>query len=344
MIVIDGSQGEGGGQVLRSALTLSILTNQPFRIKNIRANRPKPGLKPQHLMSVLAAKTISKADVSGDILHSRELTFRPGNIKCGDYKFDIGTAGSVSLVLQTIYLPLVLADTTSSIIITGGTHVPFSPSFHFLEKHWCYFLNIIGVNLSLILNRAGFYPKGGGEIVANIEPAKKLNPLNIIHRGNLQQIVGLSIISNLNPGVDCRQRERLENLLGKKGSPFVIKSENMKAFGSNAISFLTAHFDNSQIVGGSLGALGKPVEKVAEEAVSTLAKDLVTDSTVDVYLADQLMLPLSFLPQQSEFIVSKITGHIATLKEIIQIFIPAKIDFIPNKNGIRIQIKGVSLK
>lgn len=343
MITIDGSQGEGGGQVLRSALTLSLITNQPFRIKNIRANRPKPGLKPQHLMSVFAAKTISNANVSGDDLHSKELIFKPGKIKSGEYKFDIRTAGSVSLVLQTIYLPLVLDASPSSVTLTGGTHVPFSPSFHFLDKHWRYFLSEIGINLNLTLKRAGFYPKGGGEIYAQFEPVKKLNPLNIIERGKLHQIKGTSIISNLKSSVDSRQKEKLDQLFKKKGLPFLLKSENMPAVGSNAISFLAAHFENSQIVSVGLGAKGKPVEKVADEAVSTLLKDLTTNSTVDVCLADQLMLPLSLVPQKSEIIVSYVTGHIATLKDIIQIFIPAKINFIPQENSTKIRIHGISM-
>ena len=168
MIEIDGSLGEGGGQVLRSALSLSILTRQPFHIYNIRLGRKTPGLKAQHLKAVDAAAAISHAVVEGARLDSTSLTFSPGELRTGRYKFEIGTAGSTSLVLQTVFLPLSLSGSASSVMITGGTHVPWAPCYHYLEWQWLPVIHHLGFDLSLSLEQAGFYPQGGGRISATI--------------------------------------------------------------------------------------------------------------------------------------------------------------------------------
>src|ERR1043165_3857372 len=174
MIDIDGSRGEGGGQMLRTSLALSLLTGQPFRMRKIRAGRAKPGLAAQHLMCVQAAAEIGKANVRGGSLGSRELVFEPGHVKPGSYRFAIGTAGATSLVLHTIYLPLALADGESNITIEGGTHVKASPCYHFLDRTWRRYMQVFGVNVDLTLDRVGFYPRGGGRIHARIEPGAKL--------------------------------------------------------------------------------------------------------------------------------------------------------------------------
>src|SRR5947209_6857448 len=171
MIEIDGSEGEGGGQVLRSALALSILTRRPFKLVNIRANRSKPGLQPQHLTCVRAAGSISGALYKGAAVSSSVLYFEPGTVKCGNYTFSIGTAGATSLVLHTVYLPLALrGDKPSEVTITGGTHVTHSPSYHFLDTTWRGYLERIGLRLSVQMRRPGFYPRGGGVIVAHVQP------------------------------------------------------------------------------------------------------------------------------------------------------------------------------
>ena len=186
MIELDGSMGEGGGQVLRSALTMSILTSQAFTIQNIRAQRQKPGLMAQHLKAVDAAAAVSRAAVDGARLGSSHLEFYPGEIRAGRYQFDIGTAGATSLVLQTIAIPLSFAGSASSVIITGGTHVPWSPCFHYLDLQWRYWLERIGFNLDLTLDLAGFYPQGGGRISCVIRPANPLVGLQLAHRRGIR--------------------------------------------------------------------------------------------------------------------------------------------------------------
>ena len=180
MIEIDGSEGEGGGQILRSALALSILTGLPFKLINIRANRSKPGLQPQHLMSVRAAGTVSGGLYKGAAVGSAVLYFEPGLVKAGKYTFTIGTAGATTLVLHTIYLPLALrADSPSEITISGGTHNQHAPCYHFLETTWAAYMARLGIRVELQMPHAGFYPRGGGEIRSHIVPATRLDALRL---------------------------------------------------------------------------------------------------------------------------------------------------------------------
>src|SRR5215510_1529252 len=183
MIEIDGASGEGGGQILRSSLSLAICTGQPFRIANIRANREKPGLMRQHLTAVKAAAEVCAGEVDGAELGSRALTFRPGKLAAGDYSFAIGTAGSCTLVLQTVLPPLLLATETSSIRITGGTHNKGSPPVDFLARAFLPLINRMGPKVNLELVRHGFYPRGGGEIRVDIVPSTKLEPITLLERG-----------------------------------------------------------------------------------------------------------------------------------------------------------------
>jgi RNA 3'-terminal phosphate cyclase (ATP) len=216
VIEIDGAIGEGGGQVLRSALTLSLLTGQAFGMTRVRASRPRPGLFPQHLAAVQAAAQISAADVAGDRIGSRELHFAPGPVQAGRYHFDIGTAGATSLVLQTLLLPLALAEARSSLSISGGTHVPWSPCFHYLDWHWRPLLARLGIEFQLELAMAGFYPQGGGELRAEIPGGARPVSLNLPERGGLQRLRGLSAVANLPLEIAERQRSQALRRLGRR--------------------------------------------------------------------------------------------------------------------------------
>lgn len=223
MIELDGSMGEGGGQVLRSTLTMSILTSQGFTIQNIRAQRQKPGLMAQHLKAVDAAAAVSRAAVDGARLGSSHLEFYPGEIRAGRYQFDIGTAGATSLVLQTIAIPLSFAGSASSVIITGGTHVPWSPCFYYLDLQWRYWLERIGFNLDLTLDLAGFYPQGGGRISCVIRPANPLVGLQLAHPGGFVRLSGISAVAGLDPAIADRQKRQAFGRLGKRYPNFLIK-------------------------------------------------------------------------------------------------------------------------
>jgi RNA 3'-terminal phosphate cyclase (ATP) len=327
MIEIDGVKGEGGGQILRSALTLSLMTNRHFQILNIRARRSKPGLRPQHLTSVNAAASVGQAHVEGACLGSREIEFRPSSIHPGSYRFEIPTAGSTSLVLQTVFLPLSSAESTSEIEIIGGTHVPWSPCFHYLETNWLPAMRLQGFRADLALEIAGFYPQGGGRIRALIQPLKKrIAPLRRLQRGDLQRIRGLSMVSNLQESIAQRQQNRAVKRLADLGCPVEVEVQTLPSPGKGTLLLLHAEFEAGQACYFGLGARGKPAERVADEAVDALHTFLRGSGVVDEYLADQLLLPLAFADGDSEFRISKITQHLLTNAEVILAFGAAEID------------------
>jgi RNA 3'-phosphate cyclase len=326
MIEIDGSQGEGGGQVLRTALTLAAITATPVRLFNVRAQRSKPGLKPQHLKAVEAVAAITGARVEGGKLGSQTLRFEPQSVAPGHYRFDIGTAGSVSLVLQTILLPLSFARRDSHVVITGGTHVPWSPCYHYLAWHWLHYLKQSGFRAELALDRAGFYPPGGGRISAAIAPAAALAPLTLARRGALKRIRGLAAVSNLDIGIAERMRHRAIQQLRGSDVACDIATQTLDAVSPGAFLLLLAEFEHTQACYYALGAPGKPAELVADEAVEQLQEFLATDGAIDEYLADQLVLPLSFAPGVSELRTSRVTQHLVTNAEIIKRFLPVSIE------------------
>ena len=214
-ITLDGSEGEGGGQILRTALTLSLLTGRPFRLVKVRANREKPGLRPQHLTAVLAAAELGGADASGAAVGSRDLTFRPGSYTPRDLAFDIGTAGATALVLQALHLPLALrSDRPVRVTLTGGTFNTKAPSYPFLESTWRAHLAALGAPVALAMPCAGFYPRGGGgRLDAWIEPAT-LRPLTLTDRGPLVRVDGVAGVAGLRPEIAERMRARVLDRLG----------------------------------------------------------------------------------------------------------------------------------
>jgi RNA 3'-phosphate cyclase len=325
MVQIDGALGEGGGQVLRSALALSILTGTPMRITNIRGRRPKPGLMAQHLKAVEAAAAVSQAHVAGAELGSQTLLFEPRAIRHGDFRFDIGTAGATSLVLQTVAVPLSAAGQASSLTITGGTHVPWSPCFDYLQLHWLPYMQQIGFKIDLALEVAGFYPRGGGRVRATIRPANTLSALHLTQRGKLQRISGISGVSNLHVSIAERQRaQALRRLTGRCGD-IGIDLARMPARSPGTVLLLLAEFEGSRCCYAALGARGKPAERVADEAVDALEEFLATDAAIDQYLADQLILPLACAGAVSELRTAKITQHLVTNAAIVRMFLPVDI-------------------
>jgi RNA 3'-phosphate cyclase len=322
MIAIDGSIGEGGGQVLRSALTLSVITAQPVRITNIRARRPKPGLMAQHLKAVEAAAAVGNAQVEGAHLGSRTLVFQPRGVRCGAFHFDIGTAGSSSLVLQTVVVPLGAAHAASSVTVTGGTHVRWSPCFEYLQLNWLPYVRRIGFHIDLSLDLAGFFPQGGGRVRAAVRPASTLAPLRLTERGGLKRIRGISAVANLDMHVAERQRRQALGRLEGRYPDTDIELINMPSRFKGTLLLLVAEFEKSQCCYYGLGERGKPAERVADEAVDALEEFLATDGAVDQYLADQLLVPLSCAPGVSEVRTSKVTQHLITNAEIIRMFAP----------------------
>lgn len=325
MLKIDGSQGEGGGQILRTALTLSIITRRSIQIENIRARRARPGLMPQHLQAVIAAAQISQAQVDGAELNAQKITFQPRGIFPGHYRFEIGTAGATTLLLQTIFIPLSFAHGKSAIRILGGTHVPWSPPYHMVADHWLTTITKMGYLGQSQLLQAGFYPKGGGELYAEIEPTPAIVPIHIERRGKLQRITGISAVANLDFGIAQRQKHQAEKRLLERGLRAEIAIEKLPSRFQGTMLLLFGHFENSQCCYSALGAVGKPAERVADEAVNGLIEFLDSDGALDQYISDQLILPCLFARGQSLISTSKITNHLLTNIEIIKNFIDTPI-------------------
>ena len=334
-ILLDGSAGEGGGQILRSALSLSMLTNRPFRIRKIRANRDKPGLRPQHLAAVEASALLCSAEVSGASVGSRELTFRPGPISTRDLEFHIGTAGSTALVLQTLHLPIALrTERTVHVVLTGGTFNTKAPSYPFLAECWIDHLCEIGLDVSLRMPDAGFYPRGGGRIEALIEPGTP-RALNRIERGPLRRIRGVAGVCKLERNeIPERMREHALSLLSDlTDSVRIDLVEWPGPFAGAAIS-LTADYANGHATFIGLGERGKPSEIVAEEAAGDLLEHHDNHGAIDAYTADQILMPLAFADGQSEFTISEVTEHLRTNVRTIGMFLERRIRiFEPRGEG-----------
>jgi len=332
VITVDGSTGEGGGQMLRTTLTLSILTRQAVEIRDIRASRPKPGLRPQHLAAVRAAAEICGAEVAGATLDSRTVRFAPGGpARCGAYTFDVariagqGSAGAVGLLLQTVLLPLALADGPSDLTLRGGTHVPWAPSVDYLQSVFLPTVARMGVAAEVELVDWGFYPAGGGEVRVRIAgQAASLAPLQQLERGSCQRVWGRAVASNLPAHIPQRMVNRARNLLAEAGLSARLEPLRVRSAGPGAAIFLFVAYE--QAVGGfaAHGRKGLPSEHVAEAACQNLLSFHRAGAPVEPHLADQLALPMALAAGTSRMAVSSITNHLLTNLAVIRHFVPAQ--------------------
>ena len=350
MINIDGSWGEGGGQILRTCLSLATITGQPVRIERIRANRPKPGLAAQHLTSVWAAAALCQAQVSGDTLGSMTLEFRPTRPpQAGQYTFDVtearvgGSAGAVTLILQTILMPLVLANGSSQVILKGGTHVAWSPPVTYIEEVYLPTLKQLGVQAEVKLNAWGWYPKGGGEVKLRVTGSQQtLNGLQLLERGVLQQIHGLAVVTELPSHIPQRMANRAQNLLQQADLPAQIQPLRGRGIAPGAGIFLTAEYEHSRAGFSALGSRGIPAERVAETAVRELLDFHAQAVPVDPFLGDQLLLPLALSSQTSQYCVASMSQHLMTNAWVIEQFEIANIEIDKDKQLVSVIPRGSS--
>lgn len=326
-IEIDGSFGEGGGQILRTALALSAILRKPFTIHHIRSKRKNPGLQAQHLEAVKALSRVTVAETEGVKFGSQKIIFLPQKILPGDYQFEVRTAGSVTLLLQAIFLPLCLAQGNSTLSLVGGTHVPWSPPFHYLAEVLLPTLNSMGVSVKAVIEKWGFYPGGGGKVRLEINPVQELKPISLLDRGPLKKIRGLSAISNLPKHIAERQEKQVLKRIQKdlKIDAEVNILYDVPSIGPGSFIFLKAEYKNLLAGFSSLGARGKPAEKVADEAVDSLKNYIESDGSIDPYLADQLVPFMALAKGTSSFKTTQITEHLLTNLWVIQQFLEVKI-------------------
>ena len=319
MLTIDGSHGEGGGQILRSTLTLAAVTGRAVRLTHIRANRSSPGLHPQHLTAVRAAAAVCNADLEGDMLDSQTVTFIPQSPpQAGDYTFDVtevagrGSAGSVTLVLQTILLPLAVPEGKSTVTLRGGTAVPMSPPVPYLEKVYIPTLFELGVRARIDHRLWGFYPRGGGELVAEITGGVELQGRIFGPQGTLDRVEGLAFAANLPSHIPQRMTNRARSLLRDAGMKTRIEPRHVPSPGTGTGLFLCARYDPLPAGFLMLGRRGLPSEEVAEIACKALLAHHKTGTVADMHLADQLVLPFALAEGASHLSVSKVTRHLQT--------------------------------
>lgn len=337
---VDGSYGEGGGQIIRSSVALSAITGKPVHINNIRAKRAKPGLQNQHLMAVTAAAEISGAKLDGAAVGSTELHFSPTKQPAaGEYRFDIRTAGAANLVIQTVLVPLALTGSECSVTVSGGTHNPMAPPAEYLEFVFLPALAEAGLSASLSTSKHGFYPKGGGEVSVKFKLENGFKAVDLTFRGELQKGGGVVLASNLPNTVLERGEAALRQFLP---SELPIEHRLKPSLGPGAAAFAYTQYECG--FGGftSLGERGKPMEKVAEECGSQFEKWLAADAPVDEHLADQLVLPMALAKGTSRFRTIEVTEHLRTVLWLVGHFVPAAMELeeLPDGSGI-VRIDGV---
>ncbi len=318
LVLIDGDMGEGGGQILRTSLTLSLCSGKPFRIINLRARRKKPGFRQQHLVCVNAAAKIGGARIEGATPGSQELMFAPTTIRPGHYHFDIGTAGSTTLVLQSILPALLIANGPSTLILEGGTHNPFAPTFDFLQQVFLPIINRMGPKVEARLERPGYYPKGGGRLSVAIQPAKKLKAFCLHERGKILEQRATATVAGLPRHIAQREIGVIGQKLGWGEECLYIKEEPVDMGPGNIVTIEIKSEYISEVFTG-FGERGVRAETVGDKAARAALRYLNAGVPVCDHLADQLLLPFA-LAGGGSYNTLKPTSHTTTNSEVLKFF------------------------
>jgi RNA 3'-terminal phosphate cyclase (ATP) len=338
-IELDGRMGEGGGQILRTALSLSAVTGQPFRISRVRHDRMKPGLRPQHLAAARATAAICAGKLTGDSVGSGELSLEPRRVvNQPSWRFDIGTAGSAPLLFQTLCWPLSLDGTPTRISLLGGTHQDHSPSFHYLALVWGPAVARLGFPFDFSLQRAGFYPEGGGEFGAAVHAARAMPPLDLRHRGTLLEADVLSLVAGVDFSVGERQADRAERRMREAGVSCQARAVPMPGGTSRGSHLLVvALFERIRSGHSATSEGGREPDRTADAAVAGFSTFLDGHGAVDRHLADQLLVPAALVAAgrvprpagvdlSTRFTVGEVTRHLVTNAQVIRQFLPVEVD------------------
>lgn len=331
MIIIDGSEGEGGGQMVRNSCALSLVTAKPFRITNIRAKRSRPGLMRQHMTAVEAACAISGAQCEGLAVGSSELTFHPGTVRAGEYNFAVGTAGSTGLVLQTVLMPLAMADGPSRLVLSGGTHNMLAPPFDFIERSFLPVINRMGPGVTARLMRHGFYPRGGGRIEVDITPAP-LRPIDCFERGERVGVAGHALFSGLPFAIAERMLARARRDLPEWADETFAVRQLPEDQGPGVILMLEARYAHATEIVSGFGQLGVPAERLGKTSAARMKGYLEASAFAGPYLADQLILPF-VLAGGGSFTTVKPSQHMLTAIDIARRFTGRRIDLTQQPDG-----------
>ena len=347
MISIDGSQGEGGGQIVRSSLALAALTGRSVSLERVRAGRAKPGLMRQHLTAVQAAAQVSAAHVQGAELRSQQLVFRPGAIRSGEYLFRIGTAGSTSLVLQTVLPALMIADGDSTVTLEGGTHNPLAPPYDFLARAYVPLLARLGPRVAVTLQRPGFFPAGSGQITATIRPAARLGRLDLLERGPLIRRSVRALVARLPRHIAQRECRTIAAATGWDESCFEIDDIRDAPGPGNAV-VIELQFEHLTEVFTGFGQRGVPAERVAQRTLDQAQHYLTANVAVGEHLADQLLLPLGIGAHQGTgggvFRSLPLSSHSQTQIQVLKRFLNVSVEVEETDRGVLVRVEPAASK
>lgn len=335
MIEINGSEGEGGGQIVRSSLALAAVTGRAIRLTSIRGRRSKPGLLRQHLAAVRAITQICQGHTTGDELGSKELTMHPGPVLGGDFQFEVGSAGSAVLVAQTILPALMVAEHPSTVTIGGGTHAAWAPPLDFFERCYLPLLAQMGARVSVRLDAYGFYPAGGGRIVMHVEPTPVLRGLRILSRCGAMHGRVLALVANVPMSVGERECDVIARNLGWKDSACQVIDAQPSGGPGNAV-MIELSFDSITELFIGFGKVGVKAEQVARSTLRQARRYLASDVPVGEYLADQLLLPMGLSARSghaSEMVTGPLSSHSQTHIAVLQRFLDLDIQLFENENG-----------
>ncbi len=331
MLYIDGSYGEGGGQILRTAVALSVLTKKPVEIDNIRANRPTPGIKPQHYAAMKSIEEICYGKSEGLEIGSSHLKFTPGEINGGKYKFDIGTAGSITLVFQACLLSAIKTREPIIMRVTGGTDVRWAPSWDYFDKVFLKLLQKMGVSVETQLIKRGYYPKGGGEATLTINPSKEILPLHFGKQQDFSEVNGILNIANLPDHIGTRMKHAAIKMLLKKNLKAAIKIEEAQSLSTGTGITLWVQSQDAVIGSTNLGEVGIPAEKIGEDAALQILQDIDVGATIDIHAFDQIIPYFAIARNGSVCVVREVSNHAKTNMWLVKQFFD--VDFKLEKFG-----------
>jgi len=340
MIEVDGAHGEGGGQLLRMAIALAALRGVPVKITRIRAGRPKPGLAAQHLTAIRALAALSAAEVEGLDIGSKEIVFRPGTIAGGRYTFDVGTAGSVTLVLQACLPVAFAAPATVTLKLLGGTDVRWSPPLDYVAKVVLPMLRNFGGDAQVVLVRRGYYPRGGGAIEVAIRPAAAWSPIRLTEQGPLRRIRGIVHVSHLQEDIPKRIKHAAMRRLVGRGEAAIEERvySGDDAIGQGGALVLWAETEGSILGADSLAERGKPSEEVGKEAADALLREIASGATLDFHAADQLLAYAAMADAPSEFLVREVSEHVRTMLWLLGSILGTRFEIRPEGAANRVLV------